>query len=206
MNARFVLLAAFVIGTALVNWPKDTYSWSPSPASLQPRFEAASCPFVLGPDQIEGQTVTCGFVTVPEMRGAHAGQTIRLAVAVFKAQDTASSPPLIFLGGGPGSAILGSFGPVITESLAEGLTADHDLILFDQRGAGFSQPSLACQEMTDLKYQNLGLHISREDETDGTVQAALRCRDRLRQAGINLAAYTTAASVADVDDIRRALG
>jgi pimeloyl-ACP methyl ester carboxylesterase len=203
-----VLLAAFVIGTALLNWPKDAYSWSPSPASNQdaPHFQATSCPFPLGADQVEGQTVTCGFVTVPEVRGGQAGQTIRLAVAVFKARGAANSPPLIFLGGGPGSAILSSFGPVITGSLAEDLTAGHDLILFDQRGVGFSQPSLACQEMTDLKYQNLGLHITREEETDGTVEAALRCRDRLRQAGVNLAAYTTAASAADVDDIRRALG
>ncbi len=208
MNARLLILAVLVIGTTLSGRPRDTYAQSPSPASLQraSRFQPAPCPFPLGAGQIEGGTVSCGFVMVPEERGGPAGPPIRLAVAVFKARNAASAPPLLFLGGGPGTTVLDRFGPVITGSLAHDLTAGHDLILFDQRGLGFSQPSLACQELTDLKYQRLGLHVSRAEETEGTVQASLRCRDRLLRAGIDLAAYTTAASAADVDDIRRALG
>jgi pimeloyl-ACP methyl ester carboxylesterase len=208
MIARFLMLAVVAMSTTLLAQPPDTYANSPLPDSQPdaPRFQNAPCPFPLGPDQVEGRTVTCGFVIVPEDRSRSAGPSIRLAVAVFKSQAAVSAPPLIFLGSGPGNAILQARGPVITGQLGHDVTDGHDLILFDQRGVGFAQPSLACQEMTDLKYQRLGVQISRAEEIDGSVQASLLCRDRLQRAGINLAAYTTAASVADVDDIRRALG
>ena len=208
MNARFVILAVLVIGTMLLDRPRDTYAQSPSLGSLQPAplFRPAPCQFGLGAGQVESRTVTCGFVTVPEERGSRHGSPIRLAVAVFKAQTAVSQPPLFFIGGGPGTAVLDGFGPAITGSLARDLTGGRDLVLFDQRGVGFSQPSLACQELTDLKYQQLGQQISRAEQSESTVRAALHCRDRLQRAGIDLASYTTAASAADVDDIRRALG
>jgi pimeloyl-ACP methyl ester carboxylesterase len=38
------------------------------------------------------------------------------------------------------------------------------------------------------------------------VEAMLRCRDRLIQEGIDLSAYNSAASAADVNDLRIALG
>ena len=84
---------------------------------------------------------------VPEDRSRPAGPSIRLAVAVFKAQHAGGAPPLLLLGGGPGSAVLNIHAPTISGSLAHDLTAGRDLIMFDQRGAGFSQPSLACQEL-----------------------------------------------------------
>jgi pimeloyl-ACP methyl ester carboxylesterase len=208
MHARFLVLAVLVISTTLSGQPRDTFARVRSPASPQvtASFQPTPCPFPLGAGQIEGRTVFCGFVMVPEERPRPDGPSIRLAVAVFKAQNAASGSPLLFLGGGPGTAVLDSFGPPIAGALAHDLTDGHDLILFDQRGVGFSQPSLACQELTDLKYQRLGLQISRAEEIEGTVATSLRCRDRLVRAGINLAAYTTAASAADVDDVRRALG
>jgi pimeloyl-ACP methyl ester carboxylesterase len=208
MIARFLMLAVVAMSTTLLAQPPDTYANSPLPDSQPdaPRFQNAPCPFPLGPDQVEGRTVTCGFVMVPEERDRSTGQPLRLAVAVFKARTAVSAPPLIFLGSGPGTAVLQAWGPVITGPLGHDVTDGHDLILFDQRGVGFAQPSLACQEVTDLKYQRLGVQISRAEEIDGSVRASLLCRDRLQRAGIDLAAYTTAASVADVDDIRRALG
>jgi len=216
-------LAVIVLCATLLGQPGDTYAQvpSPDPHPDTSRFQHAPCPFPPGPDQVEGQTVTCGYVMVPEKRSQSggppdrpasgeqqppAGQQIRLPVAVFKPRTPVTAPPLFFLGSGPGNAILQARGPLITGPLGHDLTDGHDLVLFDQRGVGFAQQSLACQELTDLKYQRLGLQLSRAEEIDGWVRASLRCRDRLQGMGIDLAAYTTAASVADVDDIRRALG
>ncbi len=66
----------------------------------------------------------------------------------------------------------------------------HDLIVFDQRGTGFSLPSLNCPEL----------------ETGEDENATELCRDRLIEEGVNLDAYNSANSAADVDDLRIALG
>ena len=78
--------------------------------------------------------------------------------------------------------------------------------MFDQRGVGFSEPALDCQELQDLKSRAIESHPTRAQEIDDQVEAAFACRDRLLWSGIELAAYNTAASAADVNDIRRALG
>ena len=78
--------------------------------------------------------------------------------------------------------------------------------MFDQRGVGYSQPSLNCQELATWRYRTIGSHRTRDQETEDQVEAAFACRDRLVASGIDLAAYNTAASAADVNDIRIALG
>lgn len=66
------------------------------------------------------------------------------------------------------------------------ILARRDLILIDQRGAGFSRPSLWC------------------DEAGGETPRA--CQRRLVDAGIDLSRYSTPESAADLVDVRRALG
>lgn len=179
---------------------------APATLVVSPRFEPSPCPFTPAPDQVEGRTLECGVVLVPEDRTRPTVTWIRLAVAVFRSPVAATRPPLVFLGGGPGTSILERFGPGVSGSFARDLTDSRDFVVFDQRGVGFSRPSLSCEELIDLKYQTIGSHRTREQETEDTVHAAFACRDRLLASGIDLAAYTTAANAADVNDIRIALG
>ena len=173
---------------------------------MTPGFTPSPCPFVPAVDQVEGRTVHCGFVAVPENRTRPQGRLILLAVAVFKAAEIPTRPPLIFLGGGPGSFVLADFGPRVSGSLARDLTAGRDFVMFDQRGVGFSEPALDCPELEELKYREIERNPTRAQETDDYVEAAFACRDRLLASGIELAAYNTAASAADVNDVRGALG
>ena len=143
---------------------------------------------------------------MPENRTRPQGRWIQLAVAIFKAPDVPTGPPLVFLGGGPGSFVLADFGPRVSGSLARDLTAGRDFVMFDQRGVGFSQPALDCPELRDLRNRIIESHPTRAQEDDDEVEAAFACRDRLLGSGIELAAYNTAASAADVNDIRRTLG
>ncbi len=205
LTSKVSMLAAlagigFVCATASRAAPAVTST------ALMPRLEPTPCPFRPAADQVEGQTVNCGFVLVPENRARPEGIWIRLAVAVFRSPSAATRPPLIFLGGGPGTFVLDRFGPGVSGSRARDLTAEHDFVLFDQRGVGFSQPSLNCQEVVDLKYRTIGRRLTREQETEDQVEAAFACRDRLIASGVDLAPYTTAANAADVNDIRLALG
>ena len=148
-------------------------------------FQETHCPFPLGSGLVEGQDVRCGFLTVPEDRSHPQGPTIRLAVAIFKAPDPRSTPDAVLvLGGGPGEAQLATTGPSINASNLGNVTSGRDFILLDQRGEGYSQPSLSCQDNEALR----------------------TCHDRLVKSDINLNAYTTLESAADVHDLIRVLG
>lgn len=201
---RLTVLA--IIGAICASVGPTVSAVAPSAAVVRPRFEPAPCPFTPAADQVEGRTLTCGFVVVPENRTHPAGRLIGLAVAVFKSPVPVARPPLIFLGGGPGTFIVERFGPGVSGTLARDLTDGRDFIVFDQRGVGFSRPSLACPELVDVKYQLIQTFPTREQETDALVEAASACRDRLVADGTDLSAYTTRENAADVNDIRVALG
>jgi len=88
-----------------------------------PIFESMSCPSVPAAGHIEGVTIRCGSVVVPENRSDADTKSVRLAVAIFPAQGIRTRPPLMFVGGGPGTFVLEVFGPVISGSLAGDLVA-----------------------------------------------------------------------------------
>lgn len=187
---------------------EPTSTASPEPEPKQPAFEPAftevSCPFTLPPDEVEGETIICGAVTVPEDRTVADGNTIRLAVVVFKAQGDETQPdPVILLSGGPGEKTVAS---ALDVSLVLAAFRDErDLIIFDQRGVGLSEPALECPEFTESLFETLD-ELDPETALRTQYDALMSCRDRLVAEGFNLSAYNTAENAADVNDIRLALG
>lgn len=171
-----------------------------------PRFEPASCPWKLPAGQVEGQTVTCGFAVVPEEHRNPGGPAIRLPVAVFKSTASTSPPDAtIYLQGGPGGAVDDFISGFLAGHL-DRYTATRDLIVFDQRGVGFAQPTLDCPEVAASDLADVGMHIAQAEKTSHDIAAVFTCRDRLVGQGINLGAYTSAEGAADVNDIRAVLG
>jgi pimeloyl-ACP methyl ester carboxylesterase len=157
-----------------------------NPAPPSSAFQTTSCPFKLAAGVVEGKDVRCGYLTVPADHSRQQGPTIRLAVAIFKASSSNLAPaPVVDLQGGPGTQLLATIGPVLTPTnLPHFQLGDRDLILLDQRGVGYSQPSLSCQANETL----------------------LACHDRLVRQGINLSDYSTIQNAEDVHDLVRALG
>jgi pimeloyl-ACP methyl ester carboxylesterase len=165
-------------------------------------FEKSPCPFDLpaGTDD----TIACGFVIVPEDHNDPEGATIRIALAILKDQSGTHQPdPVMVLHGGPGEKTLAnalSLAPLLSP-----LHPNRDLIIFDQRGVGLSEPALECPEWIDAQLALL-------DEPDPNTglpivfEAWMACRDRLVSEGHNLSAYNTAQNAADVNAIRIALG
>src|SRR5574341_1662588 len=165
-----------------------------------PRFEPAACPSVVP----LGKKIDCGYLVVLEDRTRPDGPTIRLAVAIVKSQSPSPAPdPLILLNGGPGGQALQDLEKFIKFFQFLIPNPDRDVILFDQRGVGASQPALECSELAPmLLAQATGRALTTKE-----VQAPYRdCRDRWVSQGVNLAAYTTATSAADVNDLWRTLG
>lgn len=123
MRAVFSLLSALLL-----------LAVSSVAAQSSSAFEPAPCP-----DSIAA--TECGYVSVPENHANPDGPQIRLAVAIARA-ESAAPDPLFFLAGGPGEDGL-------AYSIMSQFITDRDVVVFDQRGAGRSEPVLACPEYND---------------------------------------------------------
>jgi pimeloyl-ACP methyl ester carboxylesterase len=174
-------------------------------------FEEASCPFELPAGQVEGETVECGYLVVPEDRANPDSPTIRLAVATFRHPDGAAHPdPIIYLSGGPGGSGLELLYLSFDKAFAPLFAANRDIIVLDQRGVGLSEPALDCPALTELVLELLdgeveGKQLTDDEEGELFLETVLACEEDL-SAIANLAAYNTAANAADVNGLRLALG
>jgi pimeloyl-ACP methyl ester carboxylesterase len=174
-------------------------------------FEPSPCPMQLPAGQVEGVSVECGYVVVPENRGDPDTGTIRLAVAIFHPPGGPTQPdPIVYLTGGPGGSSLEflfiSFDIAFTPVLDTG----RDLIVLDQRGIGYSEPALDCPGVFNLGRDLLdmevdGRQITEDEANELFIETVAACEDDLA-AVADLTAYNTAANAADVNDLRLALG
>jgi pimeloyl-ACP methyl ester carboxylesterase len=168
--------------------------------SKVPRFEPGDC--LLNGDWARDVRRDCGWLVVPESRRRPDTKTIRLAVEIFRAREPNGAPPLVLLHGGPGGPggiRLYSAGIAISP-----LPKHRDVVIYDQRGAGLSEPTLcpAYDRVAESAY-----NLRDGAEKDSTLLSARRaCIAELDAQHIDRLAYNTAASGADLIDLRRALG
>jgi len=83
---------------------------------------------------------------------------------------------------------------------------ERDYYLWDQRGTGFSTPSLDCPEVNDAVWELF--RTTDEDQAEAAkVEDSLRaCKARLVDEGVDLSGYNTRENAADLADLRVALG
>ncbi len=192
---RFGYLTASLFGVVLVLMT----SLSASAQDRVPRFEPSECPFERG-DWARDAKFDCKWLVVPEVHGNPKSRMIKLAVVILRASNPDGTPPLVFLHGGPGDSAIRIF----TRGLVEGKFNQHrDIVLYDQRAAGFSEPKL-CPEYKDVERQSLKLKTQREIKTLLEAEAR-KCIASLDKR-IERSAYSTVASAEDVIDLRRILG
>jgi pimeloyl-ACP methyl ester carboxylesterase len=154
----------------------------PGPAAAQaPSLALAACRDAPG--------FRCGTLSVPLDRSAPAGPRLGLAVRVLPAR-TARRGTLVVLTGGPGQA--GIFPGGGLERLLGDAAPGWDVVAVDQRGTGAT--ALRCPGAESL---------GAEAGVGEVVTAAAACAAAI---GPTRTAYTTADSVADVDDLRAARG
>lgn len=188
-----IILTLALGGLCLIS--TSTHADTPSPS-----FESTECPFSIPP----GRVIQCGFLNVPQDRAQANELTIKLGVAIIKSRAPNPQPdPLIFLNGGPGAHALLGFSKLF--SLFQVFLGDlnRDVILFDQCGVGWSQPALECPELGPTLLRQMRGEILTREETQAPY---LACRDRWASVSVDLSAYTTAASAADVNALWRTLG
>lgn len=203
--------------TSAIPEPTSTAQPEPPAATAEPtaeytaNFESAPCPMRLPLGQVEGNTVECGYLVVPEDRTDPNGDSIRIAVAIFHPPGGATRPdPIIYLAGGPGISGLEFLFLSFDTVFAPVLVAGRDLIVLDQRGIGFSQPALDCPQVSDLGLDLLDMEIDgtqvTDDEANELFLEALEACEADLSAVADLSAYNTVANAADINDLRLALG
>jgi hypothetical protein len=93
-------------------------------------FVPVPCPFELPADEIEGETIDCGVVTVPESRTGLSDANIELAVLILHATGEETLAPILYLAGGPGNS-----GTTVGEDFFDDPIRELASIIFlDQRG------------------------------------------------------------------------
>ncbi len=156
--------------------------------------------------------MTCGSLHVPENRGKGSGAEIALATVVFQ-PDRERYEPVVFLSGGPGQSA-----SISTREDIDGWwqfisqqtwMIGRRVVVVDQRGVGMSKPALDCSgffKTDDWKriLPSVDADATRLDKV--RKDKVLACRSALTSRGIDLSAYSTSESAADIDDLRKELG
>ncbi len=145
------------------------------------------------PTNPSAMAARCGWFEVPENRANPASRRIRLKVAVVPALNLRkATDPFVFLTGGPGEAATSDY-PRLAPAF-ERIRRDRDILLVDQRGTGESN-RLDCDLDDDLD-------ATKFDPQQIKIMAR-RCIEHLQG---DARFYTTSVAVADLEDVRAALG
>lgn len=116
--------------------------------------------------EVEGETMECGIVTVPENYAEPEGRQIELFyMRLFSTSKSPAADPLIYLSGGPGISGTGEVsGTPITLSNLNQIRERRDVVTYDQRGTGYSN-YLLCAPFSSA----VGMLLARNE--DPAVQA-----------------------------------
>jgi pimeloyl-ACP methyl ester carboxylesterase len=133
---------------------------------------------------------------------------VRLPVVVIPArQAERHSSPILYLPGGPGMPVgLDARGLQRWLNWADNARWPHDLVLFDPRGTGLSQPKLDCPEIRLQDGRNLTRPLTAADDLRALQQSAAACYRRLQRTGFDPEAYSTARQVQDVVELMEMVG
>ena len=149
-------------------------------------------------------SVSCGWLhTAPPQTGAPSA--FRLPVVIMRHAGLGHQPdPLVYLAGGPGSAAWLDKDGVENHWLAwfeQKYAMKRDLILFDQRGTGMSEPALGCQAYRDLSASVLSNPGTPTDNARRYLEVSQQCQEQLTQAKQPLNELGTHLSAQDVNDL-----
>ncbi|MEO1557577.1 MAG: alpha/beta hydrolase [Pseudomonadota bacterium] len=168
------------------------------------------CPTPLGRDEIEGETIICGTVNVPERHDVPDGQRIDLFFAVMRAQSSYPEPdPVLHLHGGPGGGVVSRV--EMFAEIFEPMRQTRDIVLFDQRASVLSAKSTTCRGALDRSLGDVitGTFSFTETSPEGnrTMPSALLrdCVAEMEAAGTDLAAYNTEENASDTVALMQAL-
>lgn len=194
--------------SALLGEPSDRTAFEAQfagGANTRYPVEITPCTRPVAPEEIDGETVVCGTVAVPEEHGDPEGRTLNLSFIVFRAHSLApAEDSVVYLHGGPGG---GSVESVRSLSFFfDHLRGRRDIIAFDQRGVDASAPDMDCfgtlaENLEPIVDQLGGADLPQLEET-----LVRDCISELTERGFDLPMFNTTQNALDVRAVMSALG
>ena len=217
VSAGLILMESIAL-MALIAGTGATFAQE-GPDNPQPlSAETIPCPMTLPEGDIDGETMVCGQIEVPENWDNPGQRTLLITYAIAKAKN--ESPfvdPIIFFDGGPGISALGEIEWL--NGNTSRLRQTRDIIFFDQRGIRFSGglecppeiinvvneielPEDVDPEETLAAINNLSLDSDVEAlleaaELLGPGDEVLNCAPYFEEQGIDLSQYGSYSSTLD---------
>ena len=149
----------------------------------------------------------CGYVVVPEFHKRESETTLKLAFLRINSGKGSTRSPLFILAGGPGESDIKSDTFLLFQKpLLGSILDERDIVLLDQRGAGHSEPLLDCPELYSLPWVAIEKGLDDSGTAALQVAAVQRCITGFEAMGLDMNAFNSLESAADVDAARRALG
>ena len=168
--------------------------------------------------EVEGETMECGIVTVPENYADPDGRQLELFhMRLFSTSKAPAADPLIYLSGGPGMSGTNEVsGNPITLSNLNQMRERRDIVTYDQRGTGYSN-YLLCAPFSSA----VGMLLARNEDpavqaqfetiqSDPIMSSAMQANlcagmyDTLTD--VDLGQYNSVASAQDILHLAEALG
>ena len=168
-------------------------------------FEQSDCWFQPEADR----TVQCGFLSLKVDSEVVGSDKLTLPVVIFHAPEKQTGKaPVVYMAGGPGSAeLLQLEGDEWSNWVAkQNWLKDRDFILMEQRGVGYSHPSLDCPEM---RRESL-ISVYRDYEDDVAERelrkARITCKKHFQAQGGQISQFNSVYAAGDFEALRKALG
>lgn len=188
------------------NTPEPTSTLSNLPTLIEIEVNGYSVSYEQTPCNLDLSTTRvfeCGKMTVPENRDDPEGPKVVLPVVIFRS-DNPKPDPVFYLAGGGGYDHMAAVQWLLDRTWK--ILQDRDYIMYNQRGAPNTEPSLFCPGYADFLRELYSKYMSDADFDARHVEFLLACHDALVAEGHDLNAYNSAVNAADLNDLRLVLG
>ncbi len=213
--------------TATAPISKTPVSQANQPAQENVNIKAISaktipCPMPLPSNEVDGETIICGEIVVPENWNKPNGETVTITYARQVSKNLSPlADPVLFFAGGPGGSVLAAQGSSSFDF--NYLREIRDVIVWDQRGNRYSS-DLFCPanvstpdlDATDAALKALGpFNFTLDDDPaailaytfkEDEIQGWQRCAEYFASEGRDLTQYNTPNTVRDSIALMNHLG
>lgn len=157
-----------------------------------------------------GARTYCGTVLVPVDWRKNTGENLKLSVAYRQADSAKPLGSIIFNPGGPGTSGSSWIRDSVDQLGTADLRANYNMVGFDPRGVGDSEPKVSCynaKQLDALLYADQEFEINSAADIE---QSRLQMKDFaescLENTGPNLQFIDTVSAAKDMDVLRAAFG
>jgi pimeloyl-ACP methyl ester carboxylesterase len=202
-HAQILALIAALSGTPEKD-PFATLKAEAAKPGAMVSLEACPRPYPAG--EIEGLTLICGHVKVPEDSAKPDGKMLPLAFGIFKTTSLFPEPdPLVYLHGGPSGKVFD-----IMHKVRDGFVLwrdRRDIVFYDQRSAGLSGGSVQCAKALTQNVVEIARPGSKANVYGIPAPELMQaCVTELEKQGVPLPLYNTTQNARDLSLLVKGLG